>query len=498
MDTCATGPWPPAEVAETHCATVVFIGDRAYKIKKPVDLGFLDFSTPERRRQACEREIELNRRLAPDVYLGVADIIGPEGVACDHMVVMRRMPPERRLSTLIEKGEPVEDHLRGIARALAVLHASAPTSRTHPAIGEVATATAVLGNWRDNVAAMRPFAPPVLDREVLEDVWRLAERYLAGREHLLRQRIVDGLARDGHGDLLAQDIFCLDDGPRILDCLEFADRYRYGDVLLDAAFLVMDLHRLGRPAAADAFLRDYVEFSDEHHPSSLAHHYVAYRAGVRAKVACLRHEQGDPLAGEEARSLLALTRSQLQRSRVVLALVGGLPASGKSTIAAELAGEMGWALLSTDQIRSQLLPDASPAARSAGFERGIYTPQMRGAVYDEMMSRARALLRCGMSVVLDATWVDAAWRQAAETAARDTSSDLLELRCVVDEAAARARLADRTRASNSDATPGVRAAMAARTVPWPSAITVRTDGPVDESVAAATAAARRLLDTAVA
>lgn len=229
--------WPASAVAETHSAVVLFVGDRAYKVKKPVDLGFLDFTSREAREAICHREVELNRRLSPDVYLGVADIHGVDGEICDHMVVMRRMPTDRRLSTLLTEGEPVAEHLWDLAHQLAAFHASAERSA---AADDAAGVDALLGRWRDNTAGLEEH-PGIVEPADVAAVQEMADRYLQGRRRLFETRINEGRACDGHGDLLADDVFLLDDGPRVLDCIEFDDGLRYGDVLADVAFLAMDI-----------------------------------------------------------------------------------------------------------------------------------------------------------------------------------------------------------------------------------------------------------------
>jgi uncharacterized protein len=482
--------------AETHCAVVFLLGDRAYKLKKPVDLGFLDFSTREARERVCHREVELNRRLSPDVYLGVADVVGADGEVCDHLVVMRRMPDERRLSTLLGRGEECVDCLRAIARQIAGLHAAAATSTERPEIGEVATRDAVAANWSDNFDTLHRFVGGLLDADEFARVQRLATHYLAGRAPLFARRIADGQVRDGHGDLLAEDIFCLDDGPRILDCLEFTDRYRYGDVLLDAAFLAMDLERLGHPDAAERFLGWYAEFSDEHHPATLAHHYIAYRAHVRAKVACLRHAQGsDPTAADEARLLHRLVLDHLRPGRVALVLVGGLPGTGKSTVAAGLADGHGWALLRSDELRKDLAGLGHTVDAHAAVGAGLYLPEQVARVYRELLARARTLLEQGVPVVLDASWTSAVERRAAAELAWATHSDLVQLACETPLDVARARVAARPPGVDaSNATADVVDALAARADPWPEATTVQTGRAIDQVLTDA----RQAVDTQLA
>ena len=222
----ADGQEPFADVSETHTAVVFFVGDRAYKLKKPIRTSFLDFSTREARAFACQRESELNARFAPDVYLGVAELTDQAGQPCDHLVVMRRMPARRRLAALVGAGEPVADAVRQVARILAAQHAAAPRG---PEISAQGSQDALWQRWADNIDQIRPLQRGLLADQDTDEVQRLARRFVHGRAALLGERVGDGRIVDGHGDLLAGDIFCLDDGPRILDCLEFDDRLRFAD-----------------------------------------------------------------------------------------------------------------------------------------------------------------------------------------------------------------------------------------------------------------------------
>lgn len=481
------GPRPFASVAETHSGVVFFVGDRAYKLKKPVRFGFLDFSTREARQAICHREVALNRRLAPDVYLGVADVNGPDGEPLDHLVVMRRLPEDRRLSALVSAGAPVRDELRRLARLLAAFHARADTS---PEIAAAASRDAVGARWEANRVEMERLAGPVLDRDSAERVAALARRYLAGRAPLFAARASDGRARDGHGDLLADDIFCLDDGPRVLDCLEFDDRLRWDDVLADVAFLAMDLERLGRPDLASRFLEDYREFAADTWPASLAHHHIAYRAHVRAKVACLRWEQGDEGSADDARQLLAMARLHLERGRVRLVVVGGLPGTGKSTVATAVADALGAVVLRSDEIRKQLagLDPTAPAPAPVG--EGIYTRASTAATYTTLLERARECLERGEAVVLDASWTDPAYRDTARRLAVEADADLDELQCVLPQELADQRIAARSARGGdpSDATAEVAHALAATEVKWPTAAIIDTEPAVDDVLAGVFAA----------
>lgn len=492
VETDHAPPRPYAGVHETHVGVVFLAGDRAYKIKKPVHTGFLDFSTVERRREACRREIDLNRRLAPDVYLGLAEISDPAGGGSEPAVVMRRMPPERSLSALVRNGTPVTEPLRALARQLAVLHSRALRG---PEIDAEGTRFALQARWTANIREIARFRGGVLDEIVAADTERLALRFLAGRGPLFDERIATGRVVDGHGDLLADDVFCLTDGPRALDCLEFDDRLRYVDGLDDACFLAMDLERLGDPGAARRFLADYAEFAADPAPAALRHHYTAYRAFVRAKVACLRHEQCDADAASDVVRYADLTRRHLIRGSVRLTLVGGLPGTGKSTLAGSLADRFGAVLLSSDRLRKELagLDPYRPAG--AGYRQQLYQPETTARVYVELRSRAAALLARGESVVLDASWTSEDERVAATELAVLASADLVQIRCEAPAAVAAARLRHR-QPTTSDADPVIAAAMACDADPWPEATTVATDVPPARSRAAAEVAWRTAPRTA--
>jgi aminoglycoside phosphotransferase family enzyme/predicted kinase len=457
---------------------VFFAGDRAYKLKKPVRTGFLDFSTPQAREQACRRETELNRRFAPDVYLGVAEVASQDGQVCDHLVVMRRMPADRRLSALVAAGRPAADQVRQVARILAAQHARAPRGA---AISAQGSRDALARRWRDNIDQTSPLANGLIDAAVIDEVDLLVRRFLDGRAALFDARIRGGRVVDGHGDLLAADIFCTDDGPRILDCLEFDDKLRWLDGLDDAAFLAMDLEALGASGLAGQFLDWYTEFSGDPAPDSLRRHYVAYRAFVRAKVGCLRASQGDSQAGQEAARLAGLALRQLRAGAVMVVLVGGLPGAGKSTLAGALADRLGWTVLSSDRIRRELTGLAAGQPPRGDYNSGIYSAPVTERTYAELTRRAAELTAHGESVILDATWISADRRAEVAAMAGQAAADLVQLRCAAPHAVAAERMTrrsnDPTYANPSDADQQVAARMARRQDPWPDAIIIETAGP---------------------
>lgn len=308
-------------------------------------------------------------------------------------------------------------------------------------------------------------------------------RYLAGRKQLFDKRITTGRIVDGHGDLRADDIFITEAGLRVIDCLDFDDELRYVDRLDDICFLAMDLERLGHPELAAEFVEDYLRSTHDPAPSSLRHHYIAYRACVRAKVDCVRHGQGAPEAAERARAHVDLALRHLTVGAVRLVLVGGLPGTGKSTVAQGLADATGAILLSSDHIRAVARTEGALVGGTADYD-GLYDPAAREHVYSVMRAEAQSLLATGRSVVLDAGWIDAAERRRAHRIAADTASDLVEICCSAPRSLAQARIAART-GSESDATSAIAVAMSADRAVWPGATVLDTTMPVQYTAARA-------------
>ncbi|WP_328821051.1 bifunctional aminoglycoside phosphotransferase/ATP-binding protein [Nocardia sp. CY41] len=312
----------------------------------------------------------------------------------------------------------------------------------------------------------------------------LAMRFIDGRSALLAQRIADGRVVDGHGDLLAEDIFVQPDGFRILDCLDFDDELRFVDGLDDAAFLAMDLEFPGYSVESDSFLNDYLHAAGDSPPASLRRHYIAYRAMVRAKTDRIRADQGDLEAAGRAERHLELAVEHLERGAVRLALVGGLPGTGKSTVAAHFAAATGAVTISSDVVRAELRAAGSVAGAAGVFGAGAYRPAAKAFVYSRMLEQARERLEQGIPVVLDASWTDSDQRARAVALADDTHSDLVQLRCICPSTVAAERIAARPK-SDSEATPAIAAALAATAAPWPEAITLDTTQPIEASIATA-------------
>ena len=470
-----------AQVRETHTGIVFLVGDKAYKAKKPLTTDFLDFSTPERRERACEDEVALNRRLAPDSYLGVGHFSFPGDGGAEPVVVMRRYPDDARLATLVKNGEPVHHHLCVIAETLARFHEEALRSGAIDAEG---SDSAALARWQQNLLELDRHSGAVIPRESLDEVARLATQFISGRGALFTQRIAERRIVDGHADLLADDIFCMPDGPELLDCLEFDDHLRYVDGLDDAAFLAMDLEFLGRKDLGDYFLDQYSRRAGDGGPQALRDFYIAYRAVVRAKVDCIRVAQGHRDAATDARRHIDIAVDHLRAGTVRLILVGGGPGTGKTTLSRALAGKIGARVISTDEVRRELRQSGVIAGGVGGLDSGLYTPENKAAVYDEVLRRARSALSGGSSVILDGTWRDTYQRERAHQVADETSSIIVEFRCSLplDEAAERI---DRRPTSASDATREIATALSLGDTESNASYQIDTGRPLAESVAEA-------------
>ena len=473
------------QVAETHTGLVILIGEFAYKVKKPVTTDFLDFSTPASRERACAHEVTLNRRLAPASYLGVGHFDSPQGGAPEPVIVMRRHPDERRLATMVRRGDDVTPHLGAIAEILADFHR---TAHRGPEVDDEARPQTITGRWQENLDELSRYAGGVvagLDPDDVAEIESRAMSFAVGRHDLFDHRIGESRIVDGHADLLADDIFCLPDGPALLDCLEFDDRLRYVDGIDDAAFLAMDLEFLGREDLGDYFLDRYLALSGDDAPESLRHFYIAYRAVVRAKVDCVRYTQGHPEAAADAQRHLEIAVAHLRAGTVRLIMVGGGPGTGKTTLARALTESLGAVLVSTDDVRTAMVSRGDIVGEPGVLGEGLYTPENIDAVYAAVLDQARQALRDGRTVILDGTWSDPQYRDRARRLALDAAASMVELVCAAPLDATVGRIRTRTH-TTSQVTPEIATALAGRDRgTWPEAHRIDTTRPPDEASAEA-------------
>ena len=472
-------------VAETHTGLVILIGEFAYKVKKPVTTDFLDFSTPASRESACAHEVTLNRRLAPASYLGVGHFESPRGDAPEPVIVMRRHPDECRLATMVRRGDDVRPQLAAVAETLAVFHR---TAHRGPEVDDEARPQTVTARWQENLAELARYAAgvvPGLDPQIVSEIQRRAISFITGQEELFNRRIAERRIVDGHADLLADDIFCLPDGPALLDCLEFDDRLRYVDAVDDAAFLAMDLEFLGRQDLGDYFLGRYLASSGDDAAESLRHFYIAYRAVVRAKVECVRYTQGHAESAADARRHLGIACSHLRTATVRLIMVGGGPGTGKTTVARALAERIGAEVISTDDVRAAMAARGEICGRPGVLGEGLYTRENIDAVYAAVLHHAQRGLGQGRTVVLDGTWSDPHYRDLARGLAADAAAATVELVCVAPLEATVGRIRTRTH-TTSQVTAEIATELAGcEHETWPQAHRIDTTRPDAEASAEA-------------
>lgn len=445
------------EVRETHISWVFLAGDRAYKLKKPVVFPFLDYGDAERRRRMCEREVELNRRLAGDLYVGVRALAlrdgrlrlaSPGADAIEHVVEMRRFDEADTLDAAIGAGRAGADDVVAVGRRLARFHATATPRR-----GATDTVAAVKRVADGNFEALLADGEAVEPRRVL-DAQRFVDAFLAGRGATLQARAAAGLVREGHGDLRAEHVL-LGDEVRIVDCAEFDVTLREIDVGADLAFLVMDLARLGRPDLGSALVSAYRREGGDPGGDELIAFHGAIRAFTRAKVALLRsHEpQAPPAWLAEVRALFALGERLSWEARRPLALiVCGAPATGKSRLSAELSRRCGLPVVCSDATR-KALAGVAPTETAPPH---AYTSDFGARTYADLARRAEETLEHAGGVIVDATFGRAIDRSSFASAfSADVAPIVFECRAPGAVLQARARAREREPERVSDAGPSV-------------------------------------------
>ncbi len=440
----AAYPEPPASIrlVQTQISFVVIAGDDVYKVKKPVNLGFLDYSTLVKRRQLSQREVELNRRLCPQTYLGVVPLvkahgrvsIGGRGRLVEYAVKMKRLPEERMMSTLLANNSLTGEMVIGVARRLADFHARAETSPAVNAFGSIAT---ISGNNEENYDQTEKSIGRTISKAKYERIREYTRSFLRDRVALFEGRTTGGRIRDCHGDLHAAHV-CFTDGICIFDCIEFNDRFRYGDVAGEVAFLAMDLDHNGRADLARSFVNEYVAASGDKDLPALLKFYKCYRAYVRGKVESFKLD--DPyippadkeLARQAASGYFDLAAFYI-RSKPTLFMTVGVTGTGKSWLSGALARRLGLMVISSDVVRKELAGIVPTEHRYEEPDRGIYSADFSRRTYDTMFQRAWDALNEGVSVVLDATFIRRADRARAMALAKETGADFLAIECVLDE-----------------------------------------------------------------
>jgi aminoglycoside phosphotransferase family enzyme/predicted kinase len=435
------------EIVQTHISIVCLAGPRVYKLKKPVRLSFLDFSTRERRAHFCHEEVRLNRRLCPDVYRGVAELRrGREGLnfrgdgpVVDHAVEMTRLPADRMLDRLLAEGRVRSDEIAALARRIAAFHAAAERGAEVRAAG---APDGLAARMRANFADTRAMIGPVFDGGLHAALEEATERDVARLLPILARRAAAGRVVDGHGDLHARNV-CLTDPPAVYDCIEFSAAFRCGDVAVENAFLTMDLRYRGHRELRAAYVDAYVAASGDDEQPELLPPLERYRAMVRAKVGALASAEPEVDSSDRVAAVASARRHArlaaalaIEEGGALWVAVAGPPASGKSALARAVAGVTGSPVLSSDRLRKEIL-GITPTVRAPA---AAYAPAVSDRVYATLLRRAAG---AGPVVLLDANWPTRARRAALAAAARDAGARVVVAALDVSPAIARRRLAER-------------------------------------------------------
>ncbi len=443
------------EIIQTHISVIFLAGSFVYKVKKPVDFGFLDFTTLEKRTHFCNREVVLNSRFSEGIYLDVVSIhedadginLEGRGERIEAAVLMNRIPQDRVLLNMLEEDRVEPDMMDRLAERVAYFHGQAETGPEITGFGSVEVITQ---NIRENYDQTTPYAGLTLDAATHDKIFEKSRDFIQAHKDLFRRRMLEGRIRDCHGDLHLDHVLMLD---RIMlfDCIEFNDRFRYGDTAADLAFLLMDLDFKGYPAFAERTAGTYANASDDDGILDLLPFYKSYRAAVRGKV--LGFELNEPEISEEekktaretARAYFDLALAYLSPSPTpALIITVGLTGTGKSFVSRKLGKRLGVQPIRSDAVRKKIYGVPQDEHRLDKFGEGIYKPNATERTYEALVESARRSLAAGESVIVDASFIRSKHRDRCRRLVEELNSRfvIIEVRC--PEETARMRLRKRT------------------------------------------------------
>ena len=452
---CYPHPVRQVEHIETHISDVLLTGAYAYKLKKPLALGFLDFSTLEKRRLCCEEELRLNRRLAPELYLEVVAIsgrpaqprVGGDGKPFEYAVRMRQFDQGGMLERVLARGEFTGAHAYEIADLVASFHATLPRAPKDQPYGN---ADSIVGPALQNFDQLMPLIDSEGDRAALGRLQQWTRAQHTRLASVFEQRRRDGFVRECHGDLHLGNMVLIDGRVHIFDCIEFNARLRWIDVINETAFLVMDLMQRQRPDLAFRFLNRYLEITGDYCGVPLLRYYMVYRALVRAKVAAIRAAQHDveraavTALWAKCRSHLSLAQRLIEPAKPVLAILHGLSASGKTGVSQILLESLSAIRIRSDIERKRLHGLSANADSASALGEGIYTHAAGAATYGRLAELASRVLDAQFPVLLDATFLQNAQRNRFRLLANELGAPFAIVHIEASESELRRRLAQRT------------------------------------------------------
>lgn len=464
---CYDHPADRVKLVETHISWVFLVGDFAYKLKKPVNFGFLDFSTLSKRQHFCQEELRLNKRYAPQLYLEVVSVGGSTenpilggSPAIDYLVKMKRFSRDDELDRLLQQERLSTDMIEQFADYLADIHQRAPCVDPR---GYFGCLDAIKGPVQDNFAQLRPLLPEPAQLNQLTEIEHWSQTSLEQLRELMTQRKERGFIRECHGDVHLANMVWQSGQPILFDCIEFNDNFRCIDTVNDYAFLLMDLDDRGAEQLSWHFLNRYLQQSGDYQGLLLLNFYKSYRAMVRAKVTGLRLQQVGLSATEQAydnellRSYLDLATSYGRPANKALIICHGLSGSGKSTFIKQLAPLCAAISINSDIERKRLHGLTATVHSASGIDAGIYTDQAGRQTYDRLQELAETILRAGFTVIIDATFLKQQQREQMWQLAKELNVPHLILDFPLSEAELfrRVELRSRQTGQASEATPEV-------------------------------------------
>ncbi|AKG53198.1 hypothetical protein DGWBC_0517 [Dehalogenimonas sp. WBC-2] len=449
------------KVIQTQMSFVLLTAKFAYKIRKPVNLGYVDYTTLEKRRFFSNKEVVLNQRLCPDTYIGVIPVVnrhgetflGGAGEVVDYAVKMKLLSAAGMADSLLVSGSLTKDMISAVAVKIADFHKKAETSIEINHFGDVA---AITSNVTENFEQSRPYIDRALSQSHFDSLRKYFDSFLKAHEVDFTCRVNEGRIRDCHGDLHSAHINFSDNGICIYDCIEFNDRFRYGDTASEVAFLAMDIDHYGHAALRQVFVDEYVKKSGDTGLYPLLHFYQAYRAHIRAKVACFKLDDPFVPDTEKAQELdrakgyfdLALAYS-LPRPQLFITV--GFTGCGKSTLAKALSCHLGLVHLSSDVARKTMAGIVPTERVKEQFAKGLYSNNMTEMTYSALLLGAEENIKQGNSVIIDATFLRQADREQAVELARRLNADFMVIDCQLSDEEIRERLEQRlTETTTSD------------------------------------------------
>jgi len=443
------------ELQQTQMSFIFLTGEYVYKTKKPVNLGYLDYTTLEKREHFCRQELKLNRRLCPAAYLSVVPVtespggikIGGKGEAIEYAVKMKQLPRDRMMDLLLPQDGVTPAMLGQVASLMADFHSRAATG---PAINPYGSLEGVRTNTDENFDQTFKYIGTLIPETFHRLIKEYNDRFLSSNTALFNSRVSNGKIRDCHGDLHAAHV-CFGDTIYIYDCIEFNDRFRYCDTASEIAFLAMDIDRYGRADLSDSFVKDYISAGGDREMQALLDFYKCYRAYVRGKVACFKYD--DPYL-KDKNSILQEAKLYFNLAyryafpRPALIITTGLIGTGKTTSSVSIGRGLGCSVLSSDVIRKELAGIPPSERHYEGFATGLYSHQSTQQTYSELFRRAGEQLEKGRTVVLDASFMKRSDRMAAHKLAVKYGAAFLAVECIAPDEIIRQRLEERSRAGS--------------------------------------------------